>query len=61
MAKLPSAEKLALKHHKKGTPSYDLLRHQIWLHGQDVLKAAAQEALDHPEAPAEAILKLREN
>ena len=26
-----------------------------------VLEEAAQAALDHPEAPAEAILKLREN
>ena len=39
----------------------DAIRDVFNSHTCKVLKAAAQEALDHPKAPAEAILKLRKN
>ena len=65
MNELPSAEHIAgcigliaLKHNDENAveKAVKIIRNDRC----NVLKAAAQEALDHPKAPAEAILKLRE-
>ena len=68
---LPSAEELAEKMFPRFRTYWDEERAEyrqivegaaddLRAYGRAVLEAAAQEALDHPEAPAEAILKLRE-
>jgi len=55
---LPSAEELA-EEIRISLLSQKWLVEQILARDNAVLEAAAQEALDHPEAPAAAILKLK--
>ncbi len=74
MTKLPSIEKIVRRLHVKWygagwertEPSgqfdmFDDVVAEILADRNATLRVAAQEALDHREAPAEAILKLREN
>ncbi len=64
MSELPNAEDLAeqigRKYHDHGEiGAGSLAPEMLRIYTREVLKGAAQAALDHPEAPAAAILELK--